>query len=76
MLIRKSTAIARVAAIGKINAVSAALNSNPLAFAQWYAPDWPNVYADDPGLLAVLGGVGCTDAEIATVTAPDPTVVP
>ena len=31
----------------------------------------PNVYADDPGLLGVLNAIGCTEAEIEEITAPE-----
>ena len=68
-LIKKSVVQERVNAIGKLGTVLAALNSEPLYFARWFAPDWPNVYADDEGLLAVLTAVGCTEGEIATITA-------
>ena len=68
--IPKSIVQARVAAVGKMEAVFAALMSQPLQFAQWFAPDWPNVYFDDPGLLAVLAAVGCDPAEIEAITGP------
>lgn len=68
-LIRKSTVTARVNAAGKTAAVWAVFQSNPLALLQWTSPDWPNVYADDEGLLAVLNAVGCTPEEIAAITA-------
>ena len=66
---KKSIVQERVNAIGKLGTVLAALNAEPLYFARWFAPDWPNVYADDEGLLAVLTAVGCTEGEIATITA-------
>jgi hypothetical protein len=69
-LIKKSVVQERVNAIGKLGDVFTALNANPINFARWFAPDWPEVYADDPGLLAVLAGVECTSDQIATVTAP------
>lgn len=68
-LIKKSIVQERVNAIGKLGTVLTALNAEPLYFARWFAPDWPNVYADDEGLLAVLTAVGCTEGEIATITA-------
>ena len=76
VMIRKSTAIARVNSIGKMTQVAAALAADPLRLFQWNAPDRPNVYADDAGLLAVLRAAKCSDVEIAAVTAPDPTAVP
>lgn len=65
----KSTVIARLNAIAKLTTVWTILEANPLAFSQWFAPDWPNVYCDDAGMLAVLGAAGLTADEIATVTA-------
>lgn len=67
--IPKSVVQERVNALGKLGAVFAILNSQPIYFARWFAPNWPNVYADDVGLLQVLGGAGCTADEIAQVTA-------
>ena len=68
-LIKKSVVQERVNAIGKLGTVLAALNAEPLYFARWFAPDWPNVYFDDPAMLALLSAVGCTQGEIATITA-------
>lgn len=65
----KSTVIARLNAIGKLTPVWTILQSNPLAFSQWFAPDWPNVYCDDAGMLAIFGAAGLSADEIATVTA-------
>jgi hypothetical protein len=69
-LLAKSTVQERVNAIGKLDEVMTVLNSQPIYFARWFAPDWPNVYFDDEGLLAILAAVGCTEAEIETITAP------
>ncbi len=69
-LIAKSLVQERVNDIGKLGAVFAALQSQPIFFGRWFAPDWPQVYADDEGLLAILQSVGCTPAQIAVVTAP------
>ena len=69
-LIEKSVVQERVNAIGKLDEVMAVLNSQPIYFARWFAPDWPNVYFDDEGLLAILAAVGCTEAEIEAITAP------
>jgi hypothetical protein len=65
----KSVVIKRLISIGKISAAMTAIMANPAFFALWTAPDWPNVYCDDADLLTLLHGIGCTDAEIATVTA-------
>lgn len=69
-LIPKSTVQARVIELGKIEAVWAALNADIANLVRWLAPDWPNVYFDDEGLMAVLAAVGCTSAEIEAITAP------
>lgn len=65
----KSTLMQRLNAIGKLQLAFNALMSEPLQFGLWFAPDWPNVYADDADLLTMLHAIGCTDAEIAQVTA-------
>ena len=69
-LIPKSVVQERLNTLGKLGAAFTALNSNPIYFGRWFAPDWPEVYFDDEGLLEVLGAIGCTEAEIAQVTAP------
>ena len=69
-LIPKSVVQERVNAIGKLDEVLAILNSQSIFFARWFAPDWPNVYFDDEGLLQILSAVGCTPDEIETMTAP------
>lgn len=68
-LIAKSVVQERMHAAGKLSAALAALQSQPIFFARWFAPDWPNVYFDDEGLLTVLAAIGCTEAEIAAITA-------
>jgi hypothetical protein len=65
----KSTVIARLQDVGKFDAVWAILGSNAVLFAKWFAPDWPNVYKDDEGMLQVLAAAGLTAEQIATVTA-------
>lgn len=69
-LIPKSVVQERANAIGKLDALMAALMANPLYFGRWFAPNHPNVYFDDPDLLAMLAAVGCTQAQIDAVTAP------
>lgn len=66
----KSVVQERMNTIGKLGVAFAALQSNPLAFGRWFAPNWPNVYADDADLVGLLTAIGCTEAEIAEVTAP------
>lgn len=68
-LIAKSVVQERMHAAGKLSAALAALQIQPIFFARWFAPDWPNVYFDDEGLLTVLAAIGCTEAEIAAITA-------
>jgi hypothetical protein len=65
----KSTIHSRVNEIGRLGACFAIIQSSPDLFGKWFAPDWPNVYCDDPGLLQVLEAAGCTADEIAQVTA-------
>lgn len=67
--IPKSTVVARLQSVGKFDAVWTILQANPLAFSQWFAPDWPNVYFDDATMLAMLNGAGLSSDEIALVTA-------
>jgi hypothetical protein len=61
-MIRKSVVQARLIEAGKMNAAYAALTANPVYFARWFAPDHPNVYADDPDAIALLVAIGA-DAE-------------
>ena len=68
-LIAKSVVQERVNDLGKLGAAFAALNADPVSFGRWFAPDWPQVFADDEGLLTLLAAIGCTEEEIATVTA-------
>jgi hypothetical protein len=69
-LIRKDIVQERVHALGKFNDVWALLQSQPILLARWQVPSWPEVYADDEGLLTMLAAVGCTPAQIETITAP------
>lgn len=69
-LIPKSTITARLRAISKFTAAWSALIGDGDLFDKWFTPDWPNVYADDEGLLAFLGALGLTEELIADVTAP------
>jgi hypothetical protein len=68
-LIAKSTVQERVNALGKLGDAFAALQAQPISFGRWFAPDWPQVYADDPGLLGLLQYIGLTAEQIAAVTA-------
>lgn len=66
-LIPKSVIQDRLITAGKIGAVLAALQSSPADYVKWFAPDWPNVFADDDRMLEVLRAVG---ADVETITAP------
>ena len=68
--IPKSVVMSRVNTAGMFAAVNAVFAQQPFLMFQWLSPDWPNVYADDPGLLQVLGAVGCTADQVAAITAP------
>ncbi len=61
--IAKSLVQQRLIDAGKMNAAYAALTSLPAHFARWFAPDHPEVYADDPDALALLAAIGA-DAEV------------
>ena len=70
-LIRKSVVQERAHTLGKLASILTVLRSpgQEISYARWFAPDWPNVYADDAGMLAILSAVGCTPEEIAEITA-------
>lgn len=66
----KSTVTGRLIDLGMAGAVKAAMDANPVAWARWFTPDWPNVYVDDDGLLSFLrDALHLTEDQIATVTA-------
>lgn len=69
-LLPKSTVTARLIDLGMAGEVKTALDADAVSWARWISPDWPNVYADDDGLLAFLAVLGLTKAQIALVTAP------
>jgi hypothetical protein len=66
-LIPKSLIMARLAEAGLMPAAMAGLLAAPVQFGRWFSPDWPNVYADDLGLIAFLDALG---ADLETITAP------
>lgn len=68
-LIKKSVIHERVNDAGKLDAALAALQSNAILYARWFAPDWPEVYFDDPDMLTLLAYIGCTPEQIAQITA-------
>lgn len=70
--IPKSTVQERVNTLGLWSAVMNVLMPGgvpTIYYARWFAPDWPNVYADDAGLLQILQAAGATAAQIAQITA-------
>ncbi|CAI2935005.1 hypothetical protein [Aminobacter niigataensis] len=67
-MVRKSTVQARMIEAGLMDAAYAAMTANAVLFARWFAPDQPNVYADDPDALAFLAALG---ADTAMVMAED-----
>lgn len=68
-LVPKSLIIKRLFEAGKLTAAMAVLDEpeNLYARERWRAPDWPNVYFDDPELVAVLTTIG---ADVEEITAP------
>lgn len=71
-LLPKSVVQERAHALGKLAPIMAILRSEgqEINYARWFASDWPRVYFDDPAMLALLQAVGCTEAQIAEITAP------
>jgi hypothetical protein len=63
-LVPKSLVISRLIEAGKIAAARAALEANDSAYARWWAPDRPAIYADDPEAIALLTGIGADCAAI------------
>ena len=62
--VSKSTVQARIIGAGKMSDAYAMLTANPVAFAQWFAPDWPNIYCDDPDAAAFVTALGLDPAVI------------
>jgi hypothetical protein len=58
----------RLKAIDKLDAAWTILQSDPDTFGKWIM-DGKNVFADEPLLLGLLTAIGCTEEEIAAVTA-------
>lgn len=70
-LIPKSVVQERLNDLGRLGDAFQILNADPLNFGRWFAPNHPNVYADDAGLLTILGpdALDLTAEEIAAITA-------
>lgn len=71
-LLPKSTVTARLIELGVIAETLAMLRTDPAAYARWFTPDWPEVFADDEGLLTFFGpaGLNLTQEQIDAVLAP------
>jgi len=67
-MVRKSVVQARLIDAGLMDAAYAALTANSAHFARWFAPDHPEVYADDPDALALLAAI---EADAESVMAPE-----
>lgn len=65
----KSLVWSRLVDLGKAAEAKALLDQDAVAWGRWFAPDWPNVFADDQGLLDFLAGLGLTEEQITAVTA-------
>lgn len=60
----KSIVQARIITAGKMGDAKAMLDADPVAFARWFAPDWPAVYCDDANAVAFVTALGLDPAEI------------
>jgi hypothetical protein len=60
----KSTVQARIIEAGKMDQAYAALTSNAVYFARWFAPDRPVVYCDDPDAMGLVQAIGLDPAVI------------
>jgi hypothetical protein len=63
-MVLKSIVQARIIDAGKMGQAYAALTSNPVYFARWFAPDRPSVYCDDPDAVALVTALGLDPAII------------
>jgi hypothetical protein len=68
-LIPKSTVQERLISLGKADDADAALEANKVAKFRWFAPNHPNVFADDEALLVFLAGLGLSESQVEAVTA-------
>lgn len=63
----KSVVQARLIDAELMDAAKLALDSNSAYFARWFAPDHPEVYADDPDAISLIRAIG---ADPETILAP------
>lgn len=64
LTVLKSTVQARIIKAGKMTEAKAALDSNAVYFARWFAPDRPVVYCDDPDAMGLVQAIGLDPAVI------------
>ena len=57
-LVLKSIVQSRIIDAGKMQQAYAALTSNAVYFARWFAPDHPAVYSDDPDAVGLIRALG------------------
>lgn len=60
----KSVVQARIIDAGKMAEAYAALTTNPVYFAKWFAPDHPAVYCDDPDAVGLIQTLGLDPAQV------------
>jgi hypothetical protein len=66
-LIPKSVIQERLIDADLLDDVFEALEANRVAYVRWFAPNHPNVFADDEAMVQLLTAVG---ADVAAITAP------
>lgn len=69
--VAKSEVQARIIVAGKMTEAYAALTSNPVYFARWFAPDHPVVYCDDPDAILLVAAIGL-DPDVILAEIPTP----
>lgn len=57
-MVAKSLVQQRLIDAGLMGAARDALWQDPAAWARWFAPDHPRIYADDPEAVALLRAIG------------------
>jgi hypothetical protein len=70
-VVPKSIVQTRIIAAGKMAEAKAALDSNAVYFARWFAPDRPVVYCDDPDAIGLVQALGLDPAVILAPEAPE-----
>ncbi|TGT36208.1 hypothetical protein [Mesorhizobium sp. M8A.F.Ca.ET.165.01.1.1] len=62
--VRKSIVMQRLIDLNKMDQAYAMLAAQPKFFARWFAPDHPEVFADDPDAMAFVSALGLDPAVI------------